>query len=253
MKILFVGDTHGNLTHTRNVFAHACRMEADRIVQVGDFGYGWDRQQFAGTDGRIECRFTRKVSEVAQKTGIPLYWLPGNHENYDFLEETLDTLEAKPDGTYELAPMVFYIPRGALLEIDGKRLLFCGGAVSIDKKRRTPGKSWWPQELITPEDVAKCAVAGQVDVLITHDFPWECEVVDRHLAPYWGAEAQDNTIKNRKNISRILETCGAKLNIHGHLHVSYTELIQVGGNEVKVVGLDCDGTPMSDCTVLLNV
>lgn len=261
MKLLIVGDTHGNTTDMRNVFAHACRVEADQIIQVGDFGYGFDRKQYKGGDSLIECAFVRQVEKMVEKTGIPLYWLPGNHENYDLLDYAIEgegTALAAPitlqdDGTYECRPGVFYIPRGTVLERGEKRILVCGGAASVDKRYRQPFISWWPQELITDQDVEKCKEAGQVDILLTHDLPLEVTVIDRHLDPTWGQEASDTTYMNRVKVSEILKNCGAIRMWHGHLHHPYVEEVRIDGHMVKVVGLDRDTMPMYDHCDLIKV
>lgn len=261
MKILLAGDWHGNVQHMRNVFARACRVEADIIVQLGDFGFGWDRKQFKGGNGLVECAFVRQCEKMVEETGIPVYWLPGNHENYDMLDYSIEgeaTMNVVPwplqeDGTYECRPGVYYIPRGTVMHWGEKTFLVCGGACSVDKKMRQPFISWWPQEQINDDDIAKCAEAGQVDILLTHDFPIECTIVDHHLDPFWGEEAMANTLRGRTDVSKILAACGAKNVFHGHLHISYVEKIIVNGQEVGVMGLDRDTTPLYDSTHLLNV
>jgi predicted phosphodiesterase len=251
VKILLAGDTHGNSSHTMGVFAHARRLEADAVFQLGDFGFGWRFGQRKGS-GEQFCVFTDHVSNFAATTDIPCYWIGGNHENYDRLEELLDGLEPQPDGTYKVASRVFYVPRGTELEFGGKSFLCCGGGTSIDKKMRTPYVSWWPQEAITDDDVWECAERGQCDVLLSHDFPWECEVIDRHLDPFWGVEAQEQVMASRNRISAIAGAAAVRNIFHGHLHVRYDEDITIQGRPVHVTGLDCDGTAMKLSTLLLD-
>ncbi len=261
MKILLAGDWHGNVQSMRNVFAYACRVEADQIIQVGDMGFGWERQQFKGGNGLIECAFTRQCEKMVNETGIPLYWLPGNHEHYDLLGYAIEgegTANVAPitlqdDGTYECRPGVFYIPRGTVLERGEKRILACGGAASVDKQYRKPFISWWPGELTTDADVEKCKEAGKVDILLTHDLPLEVTVIDRHLDPGWGEEAVRNTYFNRVKISEILKNCGASLHLHGHLHHPYVEEVSCDHARVKVIGLDQGTAPMYDACHVLNV
>lgn len=251
------GDTHGNSQHMQNVFAHACRVEAEIVFQLGDFGYGWGFSQRKGTGEKYDT-FTDNVAKFVKRTGgiatreIPCYWLPGNHENYDALDALVDTLDAQPDGTYEIEPSVFYVPRGTVLTLDGVRFLCCGGATSVDKKMRIPFVSWWEQEAITDEDVATCADAGTADVLLSHDFPWECNIVDRHLDDFWGVEAQINTEASRKRISQIAVNAGVRRIFHGHLHIKYNESIELNGQSVLVSGLDCDGNSMNSSTMLVD-
>lgn len=254
MKILLAGDWHGNVGHMRNVFAKACRDEADLVLQLGDFGYGWDKKQFKGTGGKVECKFSHQVSKIAQETGIPCYWIDGNHENFDLLESTLADIAPEDDGVYEIAPMVFYVPRGTLLTLDGLRVLCCGGAVSVDKRKlpRKEGVSWWPQEAITDADVEKCREAGEAHVVVSHDLPLESPIVDRHLDGYWGQEAVANTAINREKLSEIFNNSGARRLVHGHLHIFYREAVRTARGTLNIWGLDGDTTPLHDSTYLLD-
>jgi Icc-related predicted phosphoesterase len=259
IKLLLAGDWHGDVNHMRGVYAKACRVEADIIVQLGDFGYGWRRSQFKGTGGMVECTFVEQVEKMVKETGIPCYWLDGNHENFDFLYEVeLPRRTPEPDGTYQLREGVFYMPRGTMMHWGGYRFLICGGATSLDRAEREPGYSWWWQEALTDEDVEKCKAQGRADFLLTHDFPIECTIRDRHLDPYWGPEAMHATMENRKRVSQVLAACKARAVIHGHLHRAYSEQIMPDGRTaVWVYGLDCNSmrghyTTMVDSTQLIN-
>lgn len=265
MKILLAGDWHGNSQHAQNVFAHAARVGADAIIQLGDFGYGWAFSQRKVTGEKYDT-FTDHVSKFAERTGVPCFWLPGNHENYDALEEVIASSRPKClDGTWEIADSVFYIPRGTLLEWGGVKFLCCGGAASVDKRARLDrmrhgdGDQWWAQEAITEGDVEKCKAQGRADVLLTHDFPIECEIIDRHLDPYWGEEAQQATIASRTKISGILANCDAKRLFHGHLHLYYSEMIwhphrflTRDMHQTHVTGLQRDGYSIRETTYLFD-
>ena len=252
-KILLAGDFHGNANHAERVFWRARAEGAEAVVQLGDYGFGWETRQYKGTGGVVECAFTRTMEKFVARTDIPFYWIDGNHENFDLLESTLGGLYPEDDGTYMLRPGVFYIPRGTMLNWSGVRILCCGGAVSVDRRHRTPYVSWWPQEAITDENVERCALQGEADILLTHDFPWECNIVDRHLAPYWGEEANTNSSLDRMRVSTILNECRAYAVFHGHLHIPYYEEIRYPNGSAVVKGLDCDATPLDGSTHLLDL
>jgi hypothetical protein len=114
-------------------------------MQVGDFGDGWPG------------------SERFQYTGdLPFHWLDGNHENYDLLDA----------GYTSSSKLVHYQPRGSVLELDKLRVMFFGGASSIDKKHRTMGKSWWPQEEITYGQVSQALqVDRPIHAVFSHEHP----------------------------------------------------------------------------------
>lgn len=250
MKVLLAGDTHGNERHMRRLFTHAASVGAERIIQVGDFGFGWE---WEGVDDERRCTFTTRVSTLVQEHGIELWWLDGNHENFDLLELELAAVSVADDGTYELRPGVRYLPRGSRPVITGVRALVCGGGVSIDRRWRTAGTSWWPQEVITEADVARCRESGTARVLLSHDMPWEVTVIDRHMADSWGEEIRHGVYTNRTRLSQVLVACGADLVVHGHLHHRYDEWVRVGDRSVLVRGLDCDDTPMEACTMQLEL
>lgn len=266
MRLLLAADWHGNSQHAQNVFAHAARVGAAAILQLGDFGFGWGSLQRKGTGERYDL-FTDNISKFAERTGIPCYWIDGNHENFDALEERLiNGAVLRMDGTWEIADNVFYIRRGTLLNWDGVKFLCCGGASSVDKQWRLDKMKhpkshaiWWPQENITEADVEKCKAQGKADVLLTHDFPIECKVVDRHLDPSWGEEAQQATIASRYKISGILANCEAKRIFHGHLHLYYSEMISYQHRRLTrdryrchVTGLQRDGYSMRESTFLFD-
>lgn len=250
MKILIAGDTHGNEKHIERVFSHAQNEECELIIQVGDFGYGWSFDP-AGND-----RFSLRCAELVDQTGIEIWWLGGNHENYDDLYAKIG--DDLPKG-FEMFPGVVYLGRGYSFVLDDVKFLACGGAVSVDRRMRVPYVSWWPQEAINNVDIERCKVAGKVDVLLTHDFAWESDIVDRHLDSYWGEVAQRDTEANRRRVSEILHNCDADRMFHGHLHHFYSEMLSYshGGmtrdiHRTHVSGLGKDMDPLWKSTMIFD-
>ena len=159
------------------------------ILQTEDFGY-WPHKYDA---------FRRFLQALLRRSDIKntmpgildgrikIYWSDGNHENHD----ALDTLEAKqspvqarPGGKpeerfMEIMPGMYFAPFGSVLRLlDGTTVLFCGGADSIDKARRIPGKIWWPQETIDENDMARLPAPDSltVDWVISHTCPLDFDV-----------------------------------------------------------------------------
>jgi len=72
----------------------------------------------------------------------------------------------------EMAPNLVFVPRGTVLELDGRRIAFLGGGSSIiDRAVRRRGVDWWPEEQVTLADVARFDGAGKVDFLVSHTPP----------------------------------------------------------------------------------
>jgi hypothetical protein len=101
-----------------------------------------------------------------------IYWCPGNHEDWwDLIYE-----RQYIKGPVEMQPSVYYMKRGETLMLpDGRRVLFMGGADSIDKSMRTMGHDWFPQEIITQADIYNLPDPDEVpiDIVISHTCPEE--------------------------------------------------------------------------------
>lgn len=217
MRVLLAGDTHGNHRHVDYLLKMAAELQADRIVQVGDFGY-WPHLS----------DYHRRVSSMAQRARTPIYWLDGNHENFDALEVAVDVDADEPQG---MLPDLWYLPRGCTWAWDGCRFMSLGGAYSIDKSSRTEGYSWWPQETLTRAQVERAMDRGPVDVLLTHDTPeGVCPIVDSNY------KGDDISRGNRKAVSAVADAVTPRLVVHGHYHHRYTAAY----GAAVVEGLDRD-------------
>ncbi len=159
MKMLILGDVHAYWDDMNVTIASAIRTHPDitHIIQCGDFGYRMVEKPFKASKGFLSDE-EMEVYNNAEKL-----WIDGNHENFDRLE--VDGGDWQPGWTY--------MPRGTVLEADGYRVMFFGGASSIDKAYRTPHISWWPQESITYGQVAWTlkSVDGPIDAIFSHEHP----------------------------------------------------------------------------------
>jgi Icc-related predicted phosphoesterase len=206
--LVFVGDLHGN-------FAAIERLRPflgpeDIVVQVGDFGFYAKPVVRAG-----DFIFPDTSLLYWKTTPFKVYAIDGNHEDFRMVN---------PDGEVtEVRPNLYYVPRGTVLELAGKTLAFLGGGASIDKAWRTKGVDWFPEEVITPAQVARLqenmATAGVVDYLVTHTpgktfiknwFPplnlQEWELPDNWTDP--SAEQVDEVLRTTKFVHHIC----------GHMH-----------------------------------
>lgn len=162
MKFLILGDVHGYWTDMNVTIARAIKKHPDitHIVQVGDFGYGnWGGGEKPFKPSRsFMSDEEMEVYERAEKL-----WLDGNHENFDQLEAD--------GGSWQ--PGWKHMPRGSVLEVDGYRMMFFGGATSADQQRRIEGQSWWRQEAITYAQVMEtfAKVDGKLDAIFSHEHP----------------------------------------------------------------------------------
>ena len=170
-KVLVCGDVHGDWSR---LFEGIEEHSPDMLLQCGDFGF-WP--------GNVWEAFKARV-DAGDLGNTRIYWCDGNHEHFDelFKLEGYDD-----DGKLEILPGVFYMSRGSILRLeDGRNVLFCGGAESIDRTLRVPGKSWFPQEVINQYAVDGLLTAidkrldgDTVEVVVSHTCPFSCRMLER--------------------------------------------------------------------------
>lgn len=246
MKLLFVGDSHGNTGWFKRVMDHAVAVQADCIVQVGDFGI------WPGNGG---VKFRTKVAKYATESNIPVYFVDGNHEDFDRLFGSLsDNATVHTDnvlhgkGFREILPNLFYIPRGTVWEWGGIKFAGVGGAVSIDKefrllREKTSGvKIWWEQEQLTVDDLEYIkSYDGAVDVLVSHD------TYMNPLGNGYYKNDEDSTA-HRMQLLQVVKHLEPVVNIHGHYHHRHT----THDYRALVVGLGRDNDRLEWSTLLVD-
>lgn len=241
IRVLLVGDVHGNDRFFARVCAKAREMDCEGLIQLGDFGYWEHYPQGEG--------FLKWCQRQLREKDLWCHWLDGNHENHPKLWETYgyDVTQLS-----EVRPGLYYMPRGYRFELDGVRCMAIGGAYSIDKAARTPGRSWWPEETIREQDVEAAVAGGKVDIVFSHDCPWGVDI------PILRAQQKDvfpESRRNRQELTKIVKAVEPKVLIHGHYHHRYTANFDfmVGGywHRTLIEGLSADFDPTGS-TLLLD-
>lgn len=220
------GDLHGSWSYLNTLIN---KKRPDTILQCGDFGF-WpnmhdtrliDTGKKEWVEGVVDSKSRlhipgysrRQITARWNQYGIKnhntkIYWCDGNHEDHDALDNLVKT------GNLEIMPNVFYMPRMSTMKlVDGRTVLFIGGADSIDKKWRTPGYDWFSQELISYRDMDKVPDC-KVDIVISHTCPEECMY-------FMGNHMKDKfKDPSRSALSYILEKYRPTLWFFGHFHKS---------------------------------
>ena len=232
-RVLLTGDVHGNtMWLTGHVLRQAKRYGCQLVLQLGDFGI-WP--------GRGGERFLDVVDREAAKARIPVWFIDGNHEDFD----QLLALPLYASGLRPVRERIMHIPRGHRWSWGGREILACGGAASIDVDLRVPGRTWWPQEAITDDDVQRCVAGGAADILLSHDIQAELPLTDPHedLAAL-GSFVFQRMHDNRMRLQAIAEAVRPALQIHGHWHMPYERVFVRGvdGAKVRIVSLNCDSS-----------
>ncbi|MFC5789698.1 metallophosphoesterase, partial [Agromyces tardus] len=154
-KVAICGDWHGNGFHAVAAIKHAAEQGAEAILHVGDLGY------------RFVPSFMAKVQRALEDTGLSLAFVPGNHEDWNYL----DKHQAEHGVTaIPLRPNIFYLPRTYRWTWSGVSFLALGGAHSVDRLWRARGE-WWARETIGADEAFTAVNGGHADVMICHDVP----------------------------------------------------------------------------------
>ncbi len=149
MKILVTGDVHGRFGNLNSLIN---KKKPDLIICCGDFGY-WPNVSWG-----------EPLSNIKLQTAKKLLWCDGNHEDHWAIRDRT---------TDELAPNIFYMPRGSTYQLDdGRNIIFMGGAHSIDEHLRRIGVDWFPEETISQKDIMDLPDC-KIDIFITHTCPEE--------------------------------------------------------------------------------
>jgi hypothetical protein len=188
----------------------ATELGLDRIFQVGDFGY-WPRK--AGPGGESDYLFT--VNRLGSETGIPCYWLPGNHEDWLSYEELFQG--PMDDEGFAVHGWMRATPRVHRWTWDNLKFGSIGGAFSIDRSMRKEGWSWFYQEVPTWQD-AEALGDDPLDVLLTHDGPVNVatEILGKRSIDF-GVEAGE-AAQSQAVIAQAMLNTRPSITFHGHWH-----------------------------------
>jgi|19_taG_2_1085344.scaffolds.fasta_scaffold00076_59 predicted phosphodiesterase len=132
-----IGDVHGHHRQYKELI-----KDADYSIQIGDMGF---------KDTYFHIHSVNPLSHV---------FIPGNHDDYDHLP----TQALGNYGHRHLGD-----PSKGLFEF-----FFIRGALSVDKKYRTEGVSWWREEELNTEQMNKAYTAWvrrMPQLVISHDCP----------------------------------------------------------------------------------
>ena len=155
-------------------------------------------------------------------------FIPGNHDNYEALP-----CHALPGdfGTYSVAELNF-------------DFFYIRGAYSVDKKWRTQGLTWWPQEEISWASCNKLINTVkelQPRVILSHDCPSVCHE--------YGVVTNDLKLgcsKTTAVMDAVWDECAPSLWLFGHHHNDWERTLDgtrfICLNELSFVDIHPDGS-----------
>lgn len=253
--VAMAGDCHGNLFWALSMIDRVHRAGVSVIIHLGDFGF-WTPTP--GTRLYLEG-----IEERLAEYEMVLLFVDGNHEDHPRLvAQPIDPAT----GLRPISAHVHHLPRGHRWTwVDEDELswtwMALGRAVSVDRYLRTPGASWWSDEVVTESDIELAIGAGLVDVLVMHDVPARVAVPGLDRKSGWPADALRDADAHRHRLLRAAEAVKPRQLWHGHYHVRYDDRLYLGviddrpewDGECHVHGLDCDGAPYRSNLVLARL
>jgi predicted phosphodiesterase len=190
-EILVIGDVHGKVSEYRAILKAAEFRGIGQSIQLGDMGFSDSYRGLASVD--------------PERHGF----IPGNHDNYD-----------------NLPPHAL---KGDFGETD--EFFWVRGAFSVDRRYRTEGVSWWPQEEISMAAADRLLSRWELskpEVVLSHDCPES--VVPRVITNDWKIEPS----RANQILQSALEIHRPRLWIFGHHH--QTKTVELGGTTFKCLG-----------------
>jgi len=214
---LITGDVHGCW---RDLNSLVNKKSPNIVLCCGDFGW-WPKENrkpvITWNEGLGISRTKKFFNAYGVKTGkAKVYWCDGNHEDHESLKQLLKETEVRP---VEVMDNVFYMERGSVLTLpDGRKVLFIGGAESIDKCDRIAGRDWFPEEIITQRDVYNLPECD-IDIVVSHTCPEEFYdgVIEKKSGVYFSQEKLMDP--SRIALSVVLDKYKPKQWFFGHFHV----------------------------------
>jgi Icc-related predicted phosphoesterase len=238
-KVAVAGDWHGNQHHAKRAIKYAKEQGAEAILHVGDYGY------------HFEDRFMRHVQYALEDAGLTLAFVPGNHDCY----ETLDALEAEHGCT--AIPMtlnVYYLPRTYRWNWNNVRFLALGGAHSVDRPWRTPGREWWGRETITWAEAQRACDDGPADIMICHDAPHGVRIPCIEGNPFGFPESEIYAADcHRQLLRQVVDLVMPKMLFAGHYHCRVTDVLDGGHYQTTVHILDSDSASVDKNVAILEL
>ncbi len=241
-RIAVAGDWHGNSVWGYDACRLAVLSGASAIVHLGDFGYYFRPQ------------YLKNLDYALGDDAVPLLFVDGNHEDHRWLAQQ----PVDERGLRRLSDWVWHMPRGFRWTWAGLRFVALGGAHSVDGIwRRERNQLWQREERITIADVTRTVAGGRADVLVSHDCPAGVPIpgvdIDREQPPPWPQIELLRAAEHRGILRGVVEAVQPRRIWHGHYHVAYARVVDLGYGPVQVTGLDCDGTSMAANVQIVNL
>lgn len=208
--IILIGDIHADFQELTSKL-QARKISNANLIQVGDFGVGFKNPQ-------QEQAELNELNNFLVKENNLLYVIRGNHDNPAYFTG------------WSHFSNITYLADYSVLTLDGKNILFVGGAISVDRTTRTAGVNYWTDEKFS-FNAKKLAIAlegvSQLDLVVTHTapkafWPFTIDYFVKHYARI-DASLLDELSRERNDLNSLIlsltiRNCKPKNWYYGHFH-----------------------------------
>jgi len=202
--MIFLGDTHNIYPIFELIDIYNIRDS--NIISVGDINIGFQHDI-------IERANLAAFNEMAQETNNRFYLIRGNHDKKFYWDHPvgLTNIYFMQDNTTEI--------------IEGKKVLFCGGATSIDRKKRAPN-TYDENERVEVDLSIKYT---NIDIMVSHCAPicgfphFPFPAIVEHYAKN-DPELKADILEDATKLQELYESLSPKPKLYffGHFHRSNT-------------------------------
>lgn len=225
-QLYLLGDVHGRFDDLNMYILKTPKLKNCDVIVCGDFGVG-----FRSDD---EKKSLRALDTTLMGRFINFYVIRGNHDDPSlFVHED----ERNPDYVFDNIDLCADNTILQLMVDNTTQQTFylVGGGISIDRKVRKPGRTYWENEIVPPMDektkefIENNRPETGYDALICHVAPSESR---KHIFPKekdgsfidaFGLWMKDDKLsedikKEYETIEKYMEYIKPKLFYHGHYH-----------------------------------
>jgi len=218
--MIVIGDVHGNWRDLAER-VYASGIHGAHIIQVGDFGLGFNTPQrereLLAPLHRALLNTESVLHVIRGNHDDPAYWRPAHSHGWHY-----DTIRLVPDYT--------------VLSVPGARILCVGGALSIDRILRRRNHGYWPDEGVVLDEgrLAALNLLGLWGV-ITHTAPDIAPpvAIDSSVRGYLDIDLPlaDDLRRERAALTQLYEVVRTRTSIptwvYGHFH-AHAEALHEG-------------------------
>lgn len=211
-NIVACGDVHGKFGELGYRIRERYRITDSLICLAGDIGLGFHKHNYYVHEWK-------ELDKIAKKSNNMIVAVRGNHDDPEYFDGSF--------GPKLGFTNIMLVPDYTVIETDAGRVLFIGGATSIDRAHRAIGTSYWANEAPI-YDKELLEAAGNPDVIVTHTAPSFCHPTTKDGIEGW-IKKDPSLAEDIDNERRVFDEVWNYLHkndripsvwVYGHFHTS---------------------------------